>query len=145
LVGTDGRRVQAGITVEIICDSGNGQASTYTRTRAIDVQIARRRISIRIQILWINRNAVGVLACGSLPGGERRLTGGIKDADYSTGPGSIEIVVIAGEPRGIGARATDGDRRIRSDSRGVAAGVIENVVPEVARVVHHIAEECQRI
>jgi hypothetical protein len=109
------------------------------------VQIARGRISIRIQILWINGNAVGVLTGGGLPISERRLNGGIKDSNCSSGPRGIEIVVIAGEPRGIGGRATNRDRDIRRGAGGVAASVIENVILEVPRVVHHIAGECQRI
>jgi len=37
LIGTDGRRIQTKITVEIIRDSSNRQARSYTWTRAGDV------------------------------------------------------------------------------------------------------------
>jgi hypothetical protein len=73
------------------------------------------------------------------------LDGGVKVSDYSIGPGGIKIVVIAGQAGRIGRRAADPDRNIGDASRGVTAGVIEDVVLEVARVIHHIAEEGKRV
>jgi len=73
------------------------------------------------------------------------LNGGIKDADRSISPSGIEIVVIAGQPRWIGRGAADLDRDVGDASRGVAARVIENVILELARVVHNIAEKGERV
>ena len=73
------------------------------------------------------------------------MNGGVKDSGYAIGPGGIEIVVIAGQAGRIGRRAADPDRNVGDASRGVTAGVIEDVVLEVARVVHHIAEEGKRV
>jgi hypothetical protein len=73
------------------------------------------------------------------------LNGGVKDPDYPIGPAGIEIVVIASQPGRIGRRTTDLDRDVGDASRGVAAGVIENVILELARVVHNIAKEGKRV
>ena len=73
------------------------------------------------------------------------MNGGIKDADRSISPSGIEIVVIAGQPRWIGRGAADLDRDVGDASRGVAARVIENVILELARVVHNIAEKGERV
>ena len=73
------------------------------------------------------------------------MNDGVKHADDAIGSGGIEIVVIAGQPGWIGRRAADLDRDVGDASRGVAASVIENIVLEVARVVHDIAEEGERV
>ena len=73
------------------------------------------------------------------------MNGGIKDADRSISPSGIEIVVIAGQPRWIGRGAADLDRDVGDASRGVAARVIENVILELASVVHNIAEKGERV
>ena len=71
------------------------------------------------------------------------MNGGIKDADRSISPSGIEIVVIAGQPRWIGRGAADLDRDVGDASRGVAARVIENVILELARVVHNVTKKAK--
>jgi hypothetical protein len=73
------------------------------------------------------------------------LNDGVKHADDAIGSGGIEIVEIAGQSGRIGRRTANLDRDVGDASRGVAAGVIENVVLEVARVVYHIAEAGERV
>jgi hypothetical protein len=141
LVGTDSRRVQTGVTVEIANNSSNGQACADTGTCSQNVQITSSGVSIWIKILRVNRNAIGVLASGGLPIGESKFNSRVKDSDRAPGPGGIKIVVITGQPGRIGGSATDRDRHVRSASEVVAASVIENIIFEVARVVHHPAKE----
>ena len=62
--------VSARIVVEIVGDAGDGQTSADTRTRRENVQVTCGNIPVGIDVLWINRDAVGILARDCLPSGQ---------------------------------------------------------------------------
>ena len=67
------------------------------------------------------------------------MNGRVKDADHAIGASSIQIVVVTGQPRWVGRCAADRNCNVRDPARSIAAGVPENVVFEVARIVNNVA------
>ncbi len=133
--------LSARIVVEVVGNTGNGQTSAYARTGREDVQVTGQNISIRIDVLRVNRDAVRVHARSGLPIRERCVVNTTERPNETTDSGSIEIVVI-----GNGSRSPQqGNRIILSDSGGVTAGVPQNVVLVKACPGSHVADQCEGI
>jgi hypothetical protein len=139
LVGPYCRRIKTRIAIEIVRDASNGQAGAYARTRSQYVQVTRHRISVWIDKLRINRDAVRVLAGGRLPVCERCFDRAVEHSNYTIGRRGIQIVEVASQSWWIRCCAANGNCNVGDASCGIAARIPKNVVLEIARVAHDVA------